>query len=215
MTVNGTITGLDFGNFQLVTISGQVFNDLTGSGSLAPGDPGLQGWEGDLLDVSGNYRFTAVPPGTLSVAEVVQTNWVQTQPQYPTAYTITGTSGHTVVGLKFGDHYAPPLNPVAMIDNGQPGYAETGTWTTALGGFNGTTRVATTIQGRQPTATASWTFSGLPVHNYQVWVTFAGKNSYSTAAPFTVYNGSTSEGTTLLNESILVTQSKGGLAQGS
>ena len=107
------------------------------------------------------------------------------------------------------------MNPVAVIDNGQPGYAETGSWSTAVGGFDGTNRVAATTRGKVATATASWTFSGLPVHNYQVWVTYVGKSSYATNAPFAVYNGGTNLGTTLLNESILVTQSQGGLDQGS
>jgi hypothetical protein len=40
---------------------------------------------------------------------------------------------------------------------------------------------------------------------WQVWVTFASKSNYSQAAPFTVYDGSTSLGTTDLNQSILVT----------
>ena len=46
-----------------------------------------------------------------------------------------------------------------MIDNGQPGYSETGSWSTVLGGFNGTNRVAKTTIGKAATATAAWNFT--------------------------------------------------------
>jgi protocatechuate 3,4-dioxygenase beta subunit len=63
-------------------------------------------------DANGNYTFTGVGPGTLSLAEVVQTNWVQTQPLYPTVYTFTGKSGRNLTALNFGDHASPALSPV-------------------------------------------------------------------------------------------------------
>ena len=111
-------------------------------------------------DASSNYSFTGVGPGKLSLAEVVQTNWVQTQPLYPTVHTFTSQGGHNLSALNFGDHASPALSPVQVIDNGQPGYAETGTWSTVTGGFNGTNRVAQTSHGSGATATASWTFTG-------------------------------------------------------
>ena len=49
---------------------------------------------------------------------------------------------------------------------------------------------------------------------YEVYVTFAGTSGYSTAAPFTEYDGNTNLGTVDVNQSILVTQSQG-LTQGS
>ncbi len=221
------VSGLNFGNFHLVTVNGSVYNDQDGNGLRGAGEPGLAGWTVDLEDSSGNvlasaltdsngnYSFTGVGGGTYEVAQVVPTNWVQTQPFYPTVYTFTSQSGVTLNALVFGDHASPALNPVAVISNGQPGYAETGSWSTVAGGFNGTSRIASTTTGSSPTATASWTFSGIPVGSYEVYVTYAGKSMYSTAAPFTVYDGGTSLGTSDLNESILVTQSQGGLNQGS
>ena len=98
---------------------------------------------------------------------------MQTQPLYPTVYSFTAKSGHEPERLNFGDHFAPALNPLAVIDNGQPGYAETGTWTTVKGGFNGTNRLAATTHGSTATATASWTFTGLAANQYDVYVTFA------------------------------------------
>ena len=102
-----------------------------------------------------------------------------------------------------------------MIDNGQPGYSETGSWSTVLGGFNGTNRAAKTTNGKAATATAAWNFTGLATGQYYIYITYAGKSSYATAAPFSVFDSGTTLGTASINESILVTQSQGGLAQGS
>ena len=128
-----------------------------------------------LTDSSGNYAFTGVGPGSYQVAEVVQTNWVQTQPLYPTVYSFTVKSGHNLAALNFGDHASPALNPTQVIDNGQPGYSETGTWSTAVGGFNGTNRVAQTTHGSGATATATWSFTGVASGLVDVYVTFASQ----------------------------------------
>ena len=220
-------SGLDFGNFKAISVSGNVYNDLDGNGLRGSGEPGLAGWTVDLEDSSGNvlatvltdsngnYSFTGVGGGSYQIAEVVQTNWVQTQPLYPTNYSFTSKSGGNLQALNFGDHASPALSPVAVIDNGQPGYAETGTWSTVVGGFNGTNRIARTVKGKVPTATASWNFTGLATGQYEVYITFAGKPNYSQTAPFSVLDSGTTLGKFSINESILVTQSQGGLAQGS
>ena len=66
-------------------ISGQVFNDLTGSGTFVPGDPGLAGWEVDVLnssdvlvasqltDSNGDFDFEGLDPGTYTVEEFLPT----------------------------------------------------------------------------------------------------------------------------------------------
>ena len=221
------ISGLDFGNFTEVTVSGSIYNDQDGNGLRGSSEPGLAGWTVDLEDSSGNvlastltdsngnYSFTDVGAGSYQVAEVVPTGWVQTQPQFPINYSFTTHSGGNLTALVFGDHASPALTPVAVIDNGQPGYSETGSWSTVLGGFNGTNRIARTSRSSPPTATAEWSFTGLAPASYQVFVTFAGKPNYAKTAPFTVLDGGTTLGLVNLNESILVTQSQGGLAQGS
>ena len=204
-----------------------MYNDLNGDGKHESSEPDLAGWTVDLLDSHGNvlaslvtdihggYAFAGVGPGTYEIAEVPQTNWVQTQPLFPTFYSFTAKSGVNLNGNNFGDHFAPALSPLAVIDNGQPGYAETGTWTTVKGGFNGTNRLAATTHGSTATATASWTFTGLAANQYDVYVTFAARPSPNPKLPFTVYDGTASLGTQSINESILVTQSQGGRAQGS
>ena len=99
-------SGLDFGNFQLVNVTGEVYNDLNGNGNLDPGDPGLQGWTVNLLDPSGNtvatttsdangnYEFDNLFPGTFTVEEILQSGWTQTQPVNPDYYTITDPERH-------------------------------------------------------------------------------------------------------------------------
>jgi protocatechuate 3,4-dioxygenase beta subunit len=221
------VTGGVFGDYHAISVSGNVYNDQDGNGLRNGSEPGLANWtvnledsSGNIIatvlsDASGNYSFTGVGPGSYQVAEVVQTDYVQTQPLYPTVYSFTGQSGHNLTALNFGDHYAPALNPTQVIDNGQAGYSETGTWSTVVGGFNGTNRVARTVHSGSATATATWDFTGLGNTEVDVWVTFAGKSGYSKAAPFTIYNNGTSLGTQSINESILVTQNQGGRNQGS
>ena len=114
VTAGQDVTGLDFGNLQESTISGQVFNDISGSGVQEPTDPGLAGWTIDLYDSSGNlvdstttddngdYSFAELP-GTYTVEEVVPAGWIQTFPAPPGTYTVTATSGSSDTGLNFGD----------------------------------------------------------------------------------------------------------------
>ena len=96
-------------------ISGQVYNDLNGSGTLEPGDPGLQGWEVDLFDsnnnfvasqltdANGDFDFEGLDPGTYTVEEFVQPGWTQTAPPPPGTFTVTVTAGGVVSGLQFGN----------------------------------------------------------------------------------------------------------------
>src|SRR6202011_4041147 len=81
------ITGVLFGNFQLVSITGIKFNDLNGNGVRDAGEPGLAGITvfldannngildaGEritITDVNGNFSFTKVGPGTYRVREML------------------------------------------------------------------------------------------------------------------------------------------------
>ena len=112
----GRASGLDFGNFQLVNITGEVYNDLNGNGNLDPGEPGLQGWTVNLLNSSGNlvatttsdangdFEFDSLFPGTFVVEEIVQSGWTQTQPVNPNYYSFTTQSGLNETGLNFGNY---------------------------------------------------------------------------------------------------------------
>ena len=104
---SGDHTALDFGNFQFVSVSGNVYNDTNGNGNRDAGDPGLQGWTvtvysvaGDpvasaVSDASGNYTIPSIGPGSFILAETLQGGWVQTQPVNPSYYSFTTTAEST------------------------------------------------------------------------------------------------------------------------
>ncbi|MGB5899895.1 MAG: SdrD B-like domain-containing protein [Geitlerinemataceae cyanobacterium] len=90
------VTDIDFGNQdQRGTISGSKWKDLDGDGTRDSGEPGLANWtiylddndNGQLdadetfvtTDELGNYSFS-LEPGTYTVAEVLEPDWVQTYP---------------------------------------------------------------------------------------------------------------------------------------
>ena len=117
-------TGVDFGNFFLITISGSKFNDVNGNGVLNAGEPGLPGVtiqldagangsvdNTALTDVSGNFSFANLGPGTYRVREVVPVGSVQTTTN---PADITASSGTNVSGVDFGNVVVPGAVP--MLD---------------------------------------------------------------------------------------------------
>ena len=55
---------VDTASFQSGSIAGQVYNDLNGDGSNGGGsDPGLNGWEVDVYDSSGNFVASQITTG--------------------------------------------------------------------------------------------------------------------------------------------------------
>ncbi|MBI4457263.1 MAG: hypothetical protein HY644_15395 [Acidobacteria bacterium] len=116
-TVSGqNVSGADFGNFKLITISGTKFEDLDGDGVKDTGEPGLSGWRiflddnlngtldsgeaSQLTDASGNYTFGNLGPGTLRVREVLQAGWKQTTSD-PSDF--ASSSGIDRSGVNFGN----------------------------------------------------------------------------------------------------------------
>jgi len=111
-----SVSNVNFGNFQLVSISGMKFNDVNGNGVKDAGDAGLQGWTiyldangNDTLntgettvttDVNGNYSFTNLTAGTYRVREVQQSGWTRTTAN---PAVITTTSGTNTTGVNFGN----------------------------------------------------------------------------------------------------------------
>jgi type VI protein secretion system component Hcp len=140
-TTGGGKTGLDFGDFQLVTLLGTVYNDLSGNG-VNDFDPGLKGWTVNLLDSMGDtvatttsaedgrYSFANLGPGIYTVADVGQDGWLQTEPQVPPGtYTVQAVSSTNPGGLDFG-HFQRvsvsgtvynDLNGDGQRDAGEPG----------------------------------------------------------------------------------------------
>ena len=83
----------NFGNFQLVTVSGLVFNDRNGNGVFDANDQRLNGWAVQLVRVfdgavlqtqvtpssgknNGEFFFANIGPGTYRVQEVLQAPYV-------------------------------------------------------------------------------------------------------------------------------------------
>ncbi len=74
-----------------LSISGTTFHDLSGSGFMDEGEPGLPGWTIRLVrdnivirntttDESGNYSFDNLEPGSYTLSEVLMEGWNQTAP---------------------------------------------------------------------------------------------------------------------------------------
>ena len=108
-----------------MTLSGEVFNDLNGTGTIDPGDTGFSGWTVNLLnsqdkviattitDSQGDYSFTGVGPGPQTIQEVPQ-NGPGNVPYVPTipstgTIAITPTSGVNQSGLNFGNILQPEV----------------------------------------------------------------------------------------------------------
>jgi len=119
------VTGVDFGNFTLITISGLAFNDLNGDGVQGPGEPGMSGVTIQLdtgangsvdattvTGASGTYAFTGLGPGTYRVREVVPAGFAQTSAN---PADVTPASGVDVSGINFGDQ-AVAAPPVPALD---------------------------------------------------------------------------------------------------
>ena len=104
-------TGNDFGEFQVSTLSGEVFNDLNGNGALDGGEPGLAGWTVNLVNSSsqtvattttdshGDYTFTVDGRRHVHGRGGLQSGYVPTVPASGT-YTETPSSGQSVANLE-------------------------------------------------------------------------------------------------------------------
>jgi len=126
LTSGQTAADRDFALFQLIQISGQVFNDSNGNGQQNNKEHGLDGWtvfldlngdgvlnnpEGDglatalaqepwaITDNQGNFQFVDLGPGTYLVRLVFQAGWTQTTPG---PAPIAAHSGQNVAGVTFG-----------------------------------------------------------------------------------------------------------------
>jgi hypothetical protein len=110
------LAGLDFGNFELVTLSGQKFEDENANGIKDAGEPGLPDWtiqldvdnDGDVdqtttTDSGGNYSFSGVGPGTHKLSELQEAGWIQSVPAAPGFYALTTQSGVDSSAHDFGN----------------------------------------------------------------------------------------------------------------
>ena len=104
--------------------------------------------------------------------------------------------------------------PTTTVDNGSAGYTQTGTWSSAAGGFSGTYSTATAGSS----STATWT---IPVSSSDTgWgtelsATWNASSGNATNATYTVYDGTAATGTVLGTITIDQTQAPAGTADGS
>lgn len=88
---DGTVAGVNFGNYLQTSVHGYKFNDMNASG-VDDADPRLSGWQVMLVGtngsgspvslttvtgVNGEYSFTGLSPGSYTVSEQGQTGWTQ------------------------------------------------------------------------------------------------------------------------------------------
>ncbi|MEN6405857.1 MAG: ice-binding family protein, partial [Thermoguttaceae bacterium] len=128
LTTGQIVSGVEFGNFRMISISGNKFQDTNGNGVRNSGERGLQGFtiyidannnhvldpgeRSTTTDANGNYSFANVGPGTIRVREVAKSGFVQ-MTNDPAS--IAATSGTNVTGVLFGNMPVANLATVSKL----------------------------------------------------------------------------------------------------
>ena len=171
-----SLTGKDFGNTQVTSISGQKFDDLNANGHRDPGEPGLDGWTIELVDVSTGLVVDRAVTGSIDLDE----------------------SGDIDPESEAGLYSFRVLNPVPVsepymstIDDSSSSGFRIGhaLWlpTGAPDAYNDNCR---RYQGTM--YKAWWVFDDLPAASYQVWTSWgAPVLAGGSNVPYTVYEGGT------------------------
>jgi hypothetical protein len=191
--------------FVPVSISGNVFNDLNGDGTQESGEPGLQGWEVQLVnssntivssvvtDSNGNYMIPNVGPGTFTLQEVLQPGYVQKAPAPPGTYTFTTSSGTNIAGDTFGDVMMPVstttavsssvnpsvfAQPIMLVAQVTPGVSGSGTPKGSVTFYNGTVALQTVplINGD-----ASMTISSFVLGTHTITARYSGDSNFKSS----------------------------------
>jgi hypothetical protein len=95
---------------------------------------------------------------------------------------------------------APPIVLPAIVDNGDPGYSQVGSWTSAtgFGGYLGDLSFAAAGDG---SSTATWQ-AGLVPGSYDVQVTWAPNPNRASNATYRIYDGATLLRTVSVNQRV-------------
>jgi|GEM_PF-4922270 len=119
-------TGMDFGNFNLGSIGGNVFNDINANGIREPEESPLPFWQITIeqldgtndttlySDESGNFLFTVLPYGTYKVSELLQVGYARSAPD--SSYTVIVYSGENITSLNFGNYRVTSIK-LQMLDD--------------------------------------------------------------------------------------------------
>jgi SdrD B-like domain/FG-GAP-like repeat/FG-GAP repeat len=155
-------TGRDFGNFRLITVTGNVFNDANGNTVKDNGELGIGGITvrldfgsngtidaTTLTDANGNYSFPTLGPGKYTISQLPKHGFIVTTPPGG-AYTFTAASSTNPTGLDFGDRTSAIIavgedaGNVPIVSVRSPvTKQELFSFLAYAGGFKGGVRVAT------------------------------------------------------------------------
>jgi len=196
-TSGSTYSPDNFDNFQSFSISGKVYNDLTGNG-ITSDDTALAGVTVQLLSGStvvastssaadGTYSFANVGPGSYTVSEVVPSG--STQTAGIAGYGVTAQSGHNVTGDNFADFQNISVSGTTFQDVCGDGFSPEdpgmGGVTIDLFKNGGTTPVATTLT----TSNGTYSFTNVGPGSYSVqevvpanWIQTGGNAGYAILA---------------------------------
>jgi hypothetical protein len=182
LTGGANITGINFGNNQLGSITGLKFNDTNGNALLDAGEAPLPGWT-IFIDANGNgtleateaaavtgadgrYSFANVTVGNYTLREVQQPGWTQTTPN-PGPVGITGGTNaivnfgnrqfSSISGIKFND-----TNANSLFDAGETPLQGWTIYIDANGNGVVDPTEPTTVTG----ADGSYAFTNVPPGNY-------------------------------------------------
>jgi hypothetical protein len=161
------------------TLSGKVFDDLDGDGSLAGGEPGLSGWTVQVLDTSntvvatsttdsgGAYSFAAIDPGLYTVSLIATAGYIATTAASGTI-PVSASAGQSVSGLNFGEFQAATFSGQLFDDSDQDGLHDEG----ELGLSDWTVGLLNSVNEVVGTATTdlsgAYSFTNLSPGNYTI-----------------------------------------------
>lgn len=186
-------TVVNFGNFQLGTISGAKFDDLDGDGTKDANESVLANWTIQLsgtmnatttTDANGAYTFANLGAGMYTLSEVVQSGWVQTEaPSVVAIQSGTNSQNNDFGNFRLGQITVLVYNDEnnnTVKDGNETGLAG---WTVNLAG---TSNASATTD-----ANGMATFSGLASGTYTVTQTVQANWTQTTSNPaaITVMSG--------------------------
>ncbi|RCK73613.1 MAG: Glycosyl hydrolase, BNR repeat precursor [Ignavibacteriae bacterium] len=140
---NENISNINFGNFQLYSISGKIFFDVE-KDSLVDNNPPLENWVVKLYkdgvleqrtetNSEGEYIFQNLNLGIYTVEESLKLDWIQTYPRTnqpnvtttvfgnnagPRAYYVTLDSNKSIENLDFGNYTTSLINYQKLFSEG-------------------------------------------------------------------------------------------------
>ena len=190
----GGAANAQFGDQQVGTITGIVFNDANGSGVQNAGEQGLGGITVELINATsgavirttttaadGTYVFSSVPPGSYIVRETDRSGYVSTTSNtvpvtLPSGGSASANFGDQQLGALLGASFND-LNHNGVQDTGEPGLA--GSTITLINPSTGAV-VGTATTGSD----GSYLIGGVPVGTYTVQET--GPAGYVSSPPSTL-----------------------------